>query len=192
MPSSLQRFEAIARALAQMPQREPATQAAVTTAGQHPFDERNIHPDLPPDVRTLFDDGHFPQATFEAFKYLDKTVERHSGLLNDTGKAPSEPPAAWKPWPGSKVPNCSRGSGRAPRAARLTATSCSPSDLKPFLFSSERVRSITSTPSAPRSRSRRAVASSSRNWWSLRAKLMAITLSRLPSKVACSSLESWY
>jgi uncharacterized protein (TIGR02391 family) len=86
MPSSLQRFEAIGRALAQMPQREPATQAAVTTAGQHPFDERNIHPDLPPDVRTLFDDGHFPQATFEAFKYLDKTVEKHSGLLNDTGK----------------------------------------------------------------------------------------------------------
>jgi hypothetical protein len=41
---------------------------------------------LPPDVRTLFDDGHFPQATFEAFKYLDKTVEKHSGLLNDTGK----------------------------------------------------------------------------------------------------------
>ena len=86
MPNSLQRFEAIARALARMPQREPATQAAITTAGQHPFDERNIHPDLPQDVRRLFDDGHFPQATFEAFKYLDKTVEKHSGLLNDSGK----------------------------------------------------------------------------------------------------------
>jgi uncharacterized protein (TIGR02391 family) len=86
MPSSLQRFEKIARAMAQLPQREPAAESAVETAAQHPFDARNIHPDLPLNVRTLFDDGHFPQATFEAFKYLDKTVEKHSGLLNDSGK----------------------------------------------------------------------------------------------------------
>ncbi len=86
MPSNFEHFEVIARALAQMPRREPATEPVAKTAALHPFDERNIHPDLPPSVRTLFDDGHFAQATFEAFKYLDKTVEKHSGLLNDTGK----------------------------------------------------------------------------------------------------------
>ena len=86
MPSSLERFEAIARALAKLPRREPATQPASETPSLHPFDSRNIHPALPPNVRELFDDGHYPQATFEAFKYLDKTVEKHSGLLNDTGK----------------------------------------------------------------------------------------------------------
>jgi uncharacterized protein (TIGR02391 family) len=80
MPSSLKRFEAITRALAQMPRREPATEPVAKTGALHPFDERNIHPDLPSNVRTLFDDGHFAQATFEAFKYLDKYVERHSGL----------------------------------------------------------------------------------------------------------------
>src|SRR5690349_16859507 len=86
MPNSLVKFEAIARALAKLPRQEPAIQPAAEMPSLHPFDLRNIHPDLPSNVRALFDDGHFPQATFEAFKYLDKYVERHSGLLNDTGK----------------------------------------------------------------------------------------------------------
>jgi len=47
--------------------------------GLHPFDERNIHPRLPKIVRDLFDDGHYAQATFEAYKFLDKEVQRHSG-----------------------------------------------------------------------------------------------------------------
>lgn len=45
----------------------------------HPFDGRNIHPKLPHNVRALFDDGHFSQATFEAFKYVDKEVSRLGG-----------------------------------------------------------------------------------------------------------------
>ena len=85
MPSSLNRFEAIARALARLPKQEPATQPAAETPSVHPFDVRNIHPGLPPKVKKLFDDGHFPEATFEAFKYLDKTVEKHSGMT-ETGK----------------------------------------------------------------------------------------------------------
>lgn len=44
----------------------------------HAFDRRNIHPKLPPKVRKLFDDGHYSEATFEALKYVDKTVQRHS------------------------------------------------------------------------------------------------------------------
>jgi uncharacterized protein (TIGR02391 family) len=46
--------------------------------GIHPFDERNIHSGLPPIVRKLFDDGHYSQATFEAYKFLDKEIIRHS------------------------------------------------------------------------------------------------------------------
>lgn len=80
MPSKLRRFEAIARALARLPQTEPATQPAVETAALHPFDVRNVHPDLPPKVRKLFDDGHYAEATFHAFKYLDKKVQKHSGI----------------------------------------------------------------------------------------------------------------
>ncbi|MFM0428996.1 TIGR02391 family protein [Paraburkholderia aspalathi] len=46
----------------------------------HPFDRRNIHPKLPPKVRRLFDDGHCAEATFEAFKYIDKFVQAHSNV----------------------------------------------------------------------------------------------------------------
>ncbi|MBS1729046.1 MAG: TIGR02391 family protein [Armatimonadetes bacterium] len=52
----------------------------------HPFDERNIHPELPSDVRKLFDNGHYPQATFEALKFLDEEVQRISGD-SDFGKS---------------------------------------------------------------------------------------------------------
>lgn len=45
----------------------------------HPFDTRDIHPRLPQIVRQLFDDGHYAQATFEAFKFIDKEVQRLSG-----------------------------------------------------------------------------------------------------------------
>jgi uncharacterized protein (TIGR02391 family) len=44
----------------------------------HPFESRNIHPDFPAQVRALFDNGHYPQATFEALKYLDEQVQRVS------------------------------------------------------------------------------------------------------------------
>lgn len=47
---------------------------------EHPFDARNIHLALPSVVRSLFDSGHYAQATFEAFKFLEKEVKRHGGL----------------------------------------------------------------------------------------------------------------
>jgi uncharacterized protein (TIGR02391 family) len=50
----------------------------------HPFDTRNIHAGLPPKVKKLFDGGHFADATFTAFKYLDKKVQQYSGL-KDSG-----------------------------------------------------------------------------------------------------------
>lgn len=52
----------------------------------HPFDSRNIHPDLPSATRKLFDNGHFSQSTFEAYKFLDEEVQRISGE-DDFGKS---------------------------------------------------------------------------------------------------------
>ena len=46
----------------------------------HPFDERNIHPEISGISLKLFDDGHYSQATFEAFKLLDQKVKGVSGI----------------------------------------------------------------------------------------------------------------
>jgi len=80
MEDSLVKFEAITRALARLPRKEPATQPSAESHAVHPFDTRNIHPALPAKVRKLFDDGYYPEATFEAFKFLDKAVEKYSGI----------------------------------------------------------------------------------------------------------------
>lgn len=59
---------------------------SASNSSEHPFDERNIHSDLPGDVRNLFDNGHYAQATFEALKYLDEEIQRISGD-SDFGKS---------------------------------------------------------------------------------------------------------
>lgn len=41
----------------------------------HAFDERNIHPQIDSVSKKLFDDGHYSQATFEAYKLLDRKVQ---------------------------------------------------------------------------------------------------------------------
>ena len=46
--------------------------------GLHPFDERNIHQTVAIIAKRLFDDGHFAQATFEVFKFIDKEIKLHS------------------------------------------------------------------------------------------------------------------
>ncbi len=74
MSEWLPRFEQITRRAGQFTEA-----TAKPVGGLHPFDERNIHPRLPPSVRNLFDDGHYAQSTFEAYKFLDKEVQRHSG-----------------------------------------------------------------------------------------------------------------
>ena len=51
-----------------------------TSTSTHPFDERNIHSDISKISRKLFDDGHFAQATFEAFKFLDNKVKALSKI----------------------------------------------------------------------------------------------------------------
>lgn len=75
MSKLLPRFEQIVRRAGQF------TEARTDPpGGLHPFDERNIHPKLPIIVKQLFDNGHFSQATFEAYKYVDKEIQRFSNL----------------------------------------------------------------------------------------------------------------
>jgi uncharacterized protein (TIGR02391 family) len=52
----------------------------------HPFESRDFHPALPVEVRRLFDNGHYAQATFEACKFLDAEMKRHA-RLDKTGEA---------------------------------------------------------------------------------------------------------
>lgn len=86
MTSDLDRFERVARALGKITHQASAV-SDIEPAEPHPFDARNIHPDLPIKVRALFDDGHWAQSVFEAFKYVEKEVKRISGLRGKTGYA---------------------------------------------------------------------------------------------------------
>lgn len=73
MHDALLRFQEIVR-------RSPNYTEARTqpSGGLHPFDERNVHPDIETISKKLFDDGYYSQATFEAYKYLDKKVQKMS------------------------------------------------------------------------------------------------------------------
>lgn len=79
MSKAFSLFERIARSA-----RNVGQPAVVEGRGVHPFDERNIHPDIAGVSIKLFDDGHYAQATFEAFKYIDNQVKSVSGI-EDTG-----------------------------------------------------------------------------------------------------------
>lgn len=81
MPNELGRFEQIARRAYRFTEAGP-----LKPGGDHLFDSRNIHPDLPEDVKRLFDNGHFSQATFEAFKFVDEEIQRISSS-SDFGKS---------------------------------------------------------------------------------------------------------
>jgi uncharacterized protein (TIGR02391 family) len=78
--SSLGAFERIVRLAHRFTEREPVDEARL-----HPFDRRNIHPSLPAKVKELFDDGYYAEATFAAWKVLDKVVQRHSKLTTESG-----------------------------------------------------------------------------------------------------------
>lgn len=45
---------------------------------EHPFDLREIHSDIPPKVKKLFDDAHYDEAVFHACKFLDAFVGKHA------------------------------------------------------------------------------------------------------------------
>lgn len=80
MRDGLTWIERAARASASLVVAEPPH------VSEHPFLVRNVHAAFPNVVRRLFDNGHYSQATFEAFKFLDNEIKRHSGL-DKSGKA---------------------------------------------------------------------------------------------------------
>jgi uncharacterized protein (TIGR02391 family) len=83
---SLDRFERVVRATGpEVVGSHPAPAEAVELEEPHPFETRNIHPDLPTKVRKLFDDGYWEQSVFEAFKFIEKEVKRISGVRRKTG-----------------------------------------------------------------------------------------------------------
>ena len=77
MATALDLFEQIAR---RVRAHEPVDEATPTFNGQplHPFELRNVHAGFPVKVRKLFDDGHGAEATFHAFKYVEKVVQKHA------------------------------------------------------------------------------------------------------------------
>lgn len=79
MIESLEKFERIVRKIS-VSSVNDAAQKDVS----HPFDERNIHSDISAVSKRLFDDGHYSQSTFEAFKFLDIQVKNISGV-KDSG-----------------------------------------------------------------------------------------------------------
>ena len=71
MNNPLAKFELVARKAYKFSRAQPCELGPV-----HPFEARNGHQRLPTDVRDLFDNGHYAQAAFEAFKFVDRTVQR--------------------------------------------------------------------------------------------------------------------
>jgi uncharacterized protein (TIGR02391 family) len=85
MKEAFSLFERIARTAKNVGQLAIGESDAVgESSAIHPFDERNIHPAIASVSMKLFDDGHYAQATFEAFKYIEKTVRSVSGI-KETG-----------------------------------------------------------------------------------------------------------
>jgi uncharacterized protein (TIGR02391 family) len=73
MENELEKFEAVARRAHRFSEaREPSP------LSEHAFEQRNIDARLPAIVMQLFDNGHYAQATFEAYKFLDKEIQRHA------------------------------------------------------------------------------------------------------------------
>lgn len=75
MSKSLGAFERIARTASEL-----SYGSDEESVQSHPFDERNIHPEISKICLKLFDDGYYSQATFEAFKFLDNKVKDLSGM----------------------------------------------------------------------------------------------------------------
>lgn len=79
MSNDLRFFERVVRGA-----KNVGRPAAIETRGVHPFDERNVHSEIASVSLKLFDDGHYAQATFEAFKLIESRVKAVSGI-DDTG-----------------------------------------------------------------------------------------------------------
>jgi uncharacterized protein (TIGR02391 family) len=78
MATALDLFELIVRRSFASDAKE-GDSAASNGKPPHPFELRNVHPAFPSKVKKLFDDSHCAEATFHAFKFVEKVVQQHSG-----------------------------------------------------------------------------------------------------------------
>jgi uncharacterized protein (TIGR02391 family) len=70
MEDSLSIFEKIARRAYKFTDAVPTDEQH-----QHPFSQRNIHESIELVAIKLFNDGHYSQASFEAFKFVDNEIQ---------------------------------------------------------------------------------------------------------------------
>lgn len=77
MASAFKKFQSIVRKAHTFNQTAART---IDFEELHPFEGRNVHPDIDKITRKLFDDGHYSSATFEAFKFVDKKVQKLANL----------------------------------------------------------------------------------------------------------------
>lgn len=84
MNDSLGAFERAVRA-SRAPRPRDATELPADQ--QHPFETRNIHPDLPSRVRKLFDDGYLSESVFAAFKFVELEVKRMGKTSGQAGES---------------------------------------------------------------------------------------------------------
>lgn len=75
MEASLLIFEKIARRVYKFTEAGP-----VAEQHQHPFSQRNVHESVSQVAIDLFNDGYYSQSTFEAFKFVDKEIQKVSKL----------------------------------------------------------------------------------------------------------------
>lgn len=80
MDNILARFERIARRTLKF--AEAGVEDDVPQL--HPFEARNIHSEIIKISQKLFDDGYCSQATFEAYKYIDRVIQKISST-NESG-----------------------------------------------------------------------------------------------------------
>lgn len=74
MADEVSQFEAIARRSPRYGEHQFSS-----ANGDHPFELRSIHTRVSDATRHLFDDGHYAQATFEAFKLVEQEVRKMAG-----------------------------------------------------------------------------------------------------------------
>jgi len=79
METSLSVFEKITRRVYKFTEAGP-----VAEQHQHPFSQRNIHESISHVAIDLFNDGYYSQASFEAFKFVDKEMQKASNS-SETG-----------------------------------------------------------------------------------------------------------
>lgn len=81
MATAFDLFEKFVRTAPSSPFTENALAITQAVIPPHPFELHNIHPDFPIKVRQLFDDGHGAEATFHAFKFIEKIIQKHASSI---------------------------------------------------------------------------------------------------------------